>query len=127
MVSKSASAKAKAEQWSLATDEWTSSAGWGLMGMLALTDKTLPDGYFEPLLKTIERTIHGAPNRTRYAMNNVLISIGSRSANLEKLATAAAGRIGTVEVDHGETGCLTPDAAPYIQRVLARKGHLLGA
>jgi len=31
---------------------------------------------------------------------------------------AAAKRIGKVEVDHGETGCKTPDAAAYIRKVL---------
>ncbi|HXV96609.1 MAG TPA: DNA alkylation repair protein [Gaiellaceae bacterium] len=37
-----------------------------------------------------------------------------------ELAPEPAGRIGTVEVDHGETGCKTPAAAPYIERALAR-------
>ena len=30
-------------------------------------------------------------------------------------------RIGKVEVDHGETYCKTPDAAPYIERASKRK------
>ena len=34
---------------------------------------------------------------------------------------AAARRIGTVEVDHGETGCKTPDAEPYIKKTLAHR------
>ena len=45
-------------------------------------------------------------------MNNALINIGVRNPKLEKIAIAAAGRIGTVEVDHGETCLLyTSDAA----------------
>lgn len=36
----------------------------------------------------------------------------------ERLETA--GRIGTVEVDHGETGCKTPAARPYIEKMWAR-------
>jgi hypothetical protein len=40
---------------------------------------------------------------------------------LEKMGTAAASRIGKVEVDHGETGCKTPDAIPYIKKAAARK------
>jgi hypothetical protein len=35
---------------------------------------------------------------------------------------AAAARIGPVEVDHGETGCKTPDAAAYIKRGSDRHG-----
>ena len=42
-------------------------------------------------------------------MNGALISIGIRNAKLEKLAIAAAKRIGKVEVDHLETSCKTPD------------------
>lgn len=32
-----------------------------------------------------------------------------------------AARIGKVEVDHGETGCKTPDAAVYIRKTLERR------
>ena len=32
----------------------------------------------------------------------------------------AARRIGEVHVDHGETGCKTPDAAAYIQKMADR-------
>jgi len=57
----------------------------------------------------------------RNAMNNALIAIGIRNPHLEKKAIAAAQKIGKVEVDHGETGCKTPDAIPYIQKSLDRK------
>ena len=30
-----------------------------------------------------------------------------------------AGRIGTVEVDHGETSCKTPEAVSYIKKTVA--------
>jgi hypothetical protein len=33
----------------------------------------------------------------------------------------AAQRIGAVEVDHGETGCKTPDAAAYIAKARAHR------
>ena len=52
-------------------------------------------------------------------MNQALISIGLRSPSLRKAAVAAAGRIGKVEVDHGETSCQTPDAAAYIAKAAA--------
>ncbi len=72
-------------------------------------------------MKTIEREVHGRPNRVRYSMNSALIAIGMRNATLERRAIAAARRIGKVEVDHGETGCKTPDPIPYIQRAKARR------
>ena len=43
-----------------------------------------------------------------------VVLIGCRSAAFRKAATAAAKRIGKVEVDHGETSCETPDAAAFI-------------
>ena len=49
-------------------------------------------------------------------MNSALIGIGMRSDSLERKAIAVARRIGTVVVDHGLTGCKTPDAASYIPK-----------
>ena len=53
-------------------------------------------------------------------MNSAVIAIGSRSPQMRELALAAAARIGKVTVDHGQTGCQTPDAASYIRKVAAR-------
>jgi 3-methyladenine DNA glycosylase AlkD len=108
-------ARQKAERWTKAKGEWTSSAGWNVLAMLS-ADDGLPDAFFEPWLATIEAGIEKAKNRTRYAMNNALIAIGMRSDALAKQAVAAAQRIGAVEVDHGETGCKTPDAVAYVPK-----------
>jgi hypothetical protein len=67
----------------------------------------------------VESKIHTSKNWVKYAMNNALINIGVRNSVLEKKAIAAAKRIGVVEVDHGETGCKTPDAAAYIKKTAA--------
>jgi hypothetical protein len=57
-------------------------------------------------------------------MNNALIAIGTRNAKVEKKALEAAKMIGKVEVDHGETGCKTPDAAEYIKKARVwKKSH----
>ena len=65
--------------------------------------------------------IHGAGNRTRHSMNGALIAIGARNERLRAEAEAASGRIGIVVVDHGETGCVTPAAVPYIAKIWDRK------
>ena len=57
----------------------------------------------------------------RAAQDGALIAIGVRNDKLEKLAVAAAKRIGTVEVNHGDTDCKTPDAVPYIAKTKARR------
>ena len=120
-VGKTALAFDKAEQWTRSEAEWAGRAGWHLVAHLALKDPDLPDAYFTAHLATVEREIHTRKNRVRDAMNNALIAIGIRNDALEEQALAAAARIGKVEVDHGETGCKTPDAAPYIRRTLARR------
>ena len=86
-----------------------------------MDDDGLPDEYFERFLSTIESDLHGSPNRVRHEMNSALIAIGIRNPALEEKALAAAARIGKVKVDHGETGCKTPEAAGYIKKAKERK------
>ncbi|MEZ5354392.1 MAG: DNA alkylation repair protein [Bryobacteraceae bacterium] len=111
----------KRKQWTASRQEYVAQAGWDLVALAAMHDAEAGDGYFEQQLDTIEKRIHKAPNRVRHAMNGALIAIGIRNAHLEKLAVAAAKRIGKVEVDHGETSCVTPDAVAYIAKTKARK------
>ncbi len=122
LIGKTAFAQEKAEAWIKSKDEWVGRTGWNLVGGLAMNQENkLPDSYFEQMLMKIEKEIHGAKNFTRHAMNMTLICIGARSTNLRKKAEAAAGRIGKVIVDHGETDCKTPEAIPYIAKMWARK------
>ncbi len=108
--------QANMARWIDADHEWLESVGWGLLSHLANNEPALPDSFFEPYIARIEREIHGAKNWVRYAMNFTLIAIGSRNDALQAVATAAAERIGKVHVDHGQTGCKTPDAASYIRK-----------
>ena len=59
-------------------------------------------------------------------MNGALIAIGARNERLRAEAEAASGRIGIVVVDHGETGCVTPSALPYIAKIWDRKAARAG-
>jgi len=114
-------ARGLAERWVREPAEFVAQAGWSMVARLALHDQRVPEAYFEKFLPRIQRTIHKAENRARYAMNNALIAIGSRSDELEREALAVAKAIGPVEVDHGETGCKTPDAVPYIKKSRAHR------
>jgi len=113
----SAYAMKKMQQWTRSTDEWTSSAGWIIMAAMA-SDRGHADNFFDPYLTRIEKEIHEAPNRTRYAMNGAVIAIGCRGGAATTKAVTVAKRIGTVQVDPGETGCETPEAASYIKKAL---------
>ena len=109
------------EQWTRSGDEMTACTGWHTLASIARQDNRLPDAYFEKYLETIESKIHTGKNWAKYAMNNALINIGVRNRALEKKAIAAARRIGKVEIDHGETGCKTPDAAAYIKKTVSHR------
>jgi len=115
--------RARMERWTASARDWTSQAGWDLMGYLASTDAStdtsLDDAFFLAAIERIEREIDTAGNRTRHTMNGALIAIALRDDALREAAVAAAGRIGPVTVDHGETGCVTPGAIPYIEKSLA--------
>ncbi|MFL6231886.1 MAG: DNA alkylation repair protein [Thermoanaerobaculia bacterium] len=108
-------------RWIASDAEWTASAGWRILAHVAMNEDGLPDEYFERFLATIERDLHGSPNRVRHQMNNALIAIGIRNPSLQEKAEAAAKRIGKVEVDHGETDCKTPEAIGYIRKSVERK------
>ncbi len=109
------------DRWLDSENEWVCSCAWALMANVSLADNELPDEFFEPFVETVEAGIHGAANRVRHEMNGALIAIGTRSDALAQLATEAAERIGKVDVDHGQTGCKTPDAVPYIPKARAHR------
>ncbi|KAF0241904.1 MAG: hypothetical protein FD180_4194 [Planctomycetota bacterium] len=112
-------ARAKADAWLASKDEWLRCSGWLLAGTMSMRDEATPDSWFSGRLAEIEKSIRSAPNEERGAMNQAVIAIGCRNASLRKVATAAAKRIGKVEVDHGDTSCKTPDAAQYIDKTWA--------
>jgi len=121
LVRQSPFVRAKASAWAKSRNDWIGQVSWTLVAFLAMSEESLTEAEFARLVQTIQKSIHTRKNRTRYAMNNALIAIGIRSANLKQKALRAAGEIGTVEVDHGETGCKTPDAAQYILKSWIRK------
>lgn len=114
--------KAKAEKWLRAKDEATRTAGWCTVGAMAMIDESTEDSWFIDRLAEIEKclTTAATPNRHRYVMNNALIAIGCRNAALRKAATAAAKRLGTIEIDHGDTACKTPDAIERLEKTWDR-------
>jgi 3-methyladenine DNA glycosylase AlkD len=109
-------------KWCESSNPMQQQFGWTVIAALAghVADPGL-DEFFATCLTVIEHDLQSSENFTRYAMNNALIAIGGRNEKLKKLALAAAKRIGKVEVDHGETGCKTPEAAAYIQKMWSRK------
>lgn len=111
----------RALAWIDADHEWIETAGWSVLGHLALAKGGPDDEAFATLLPRIEREIHGAKNRVRYTMNGLLAGIGLRSEALRLEAVPVAERVGYVEVDHGPTACETPLATTVIAKGWARR------
>ncbi len=120
VAAKHPSAKTIMGECMKAKGDFVQQVGWDIAAVLSMDGK-MSDAEAEALLEKIEAVIHKSPNRTRHAMNGTVIAVGLRGPAFKKKAIATARRIGKVEVDHGETGCITPDAEPYILKAVARK------
>lgn len=121
LVGKTPFVDEKIDRWCALKSEWRAATGWNLVAGAAMSQEEIDDGYFASCLDEIVSDIKNVPNRVRHSMNQALICIGVRNPALRKKALAAAKKVGKVEVDHGETGCRTPDAAAYIGRTLAHR------
>lgn len=123
LAAKSPHRDSRADKWVRSRAEFTAHAGWALVGNQAMNETERPDAYFVERLGEIEAGMATAPNRTRHAMHMTLIAIGGRSKGLRRRAAAASKRLGTPEVDHGQTSCKTPDAIPYLDKMWQRKAE----
>ena len=122
LLGRSPIAEATMRAWMKSRDEFRREIGYGIF-CVRLKDNpgSCSEVDAEKILTTIEKEIHRSPNWARYSMNNALISIGIYMPELRAKAIEIAGRIGKVNVDHGETNCKTPDAIPSIKKASTRK------
>jgi 3-methyladenine DNA glycosylase AlkD len=122
LVARSPVADGTMRAWMKSRDEDFREMGYGILSARLKDDpEAISDADALKILATIGTEIHGSPNRARHAMNGALIAIGVFKPALRGHAIEAARRIGRVEVDHGETGCKTPDAAAAIEKGSKRK------
>lgn len=122
LLARGPSADATMRAWMKSKEECQREIGYGILGVrLRDHPESISDEDAKKILATIEKEIHRSPNWVRYAMNGALISIGVYKPALRKEAIEVAGRVGKVEVDHGETNCKTPDAVSYIEKASKRR------
>ena len=119
LCSQTPHARRLSDAWRDSPAEWTASTGWFIVTCTAEDPDVWSVQELRGLLRQIETEIAERPNRVRHEMNGALIVIALRDGNLRRSVLAAAGRIGPVKVDHGQTGCKTPEVAPYVERTLA--------
>lgn len=123
LVARTPYATRKMTAWTRAASEWVGRSGWRLVAHGALGQFEVDDAQLQDFLARIEKGIRRSRNKVRDAMNGALIAIGGRGGKLERAAIATARRVGRVEVDHGDTDCVTPDAVSYIRRMKAHRAR----
>jgi 3-methyladenine DNA glycosylase AlkD len=122
LVAKSKHGMSKFKKWSKSKKETTRQCGYGVLASMLRDDAAqVSDELCLETLTRIEAEIHSSPNRARQVMNTTVMAIGIYKPKLQTKAIATARKIGKVDVDHGETGCKTPDAEAYIKKAAARK------
>lgn len=84
---------AKAVEWSTREDEWVRRAGFVLVAVLAVHDKTATDQAFLKLLPVIERAASDERPFVHKAVNWALRQIGKRNRALNVAAIVSAERI----------------------------------
>lgn len=114
-------ARALSDSWRDDPGEWPASVGWFIVMCTAEDPDVWSVEELQALLDQIEAEIGERPNRVRHEMNGAMIVIALRDGRLRRSVLAAAARIGPVKVDHGQTGCKTPEVAPYVERTLAHR------
>ncbi len=109
-------------KWIQSDIETIASAGWGTLAYYAAVheDEKLDTKTYIKLLDTVEKEVHGAQNRVRYAMNGFVIAIGTYVEALTEKSKEVAKKIGKVTVNVGGTACKVPLASDYIDKVIAK-------
>lgn len=108
------------KEWLQSSNERLLASGWTLLGRLSDLDLSFSEQELLRGIGEIEKTIHAVANEVRSDMNRTLITIGGRSIALRKAVVAAAKRIGSVQVNHGDTACKTPQIEESLQKAWAR-------
>ncbi len=80
-----------------------------LKGKHVYTEKQLED-----FLAQIEMTIKNEKNCVKESMLYSLHRIGTANKDLHKKTIAVCKKIGKIEVDYGDTSCVTPDPLKYL-------------
>lgn len=114
-----------ADKWIASGEELRMSAGWSCYCWLL---GNRPDGEFSEdkiagMLALVERTIHDAPERAKYAMNNFMYTVAVSYLPLHDKAVETAKTVGPVEVKRDKTKSKLIHAFENIQKAVD-KGQL---
>lgn len=114
-----------ADRWIASDIELKMSAGWSCYCWLL---GNRPDDEFSKekiaaMLDLVASTIHDAPERTKYAMNNFIYTVGVSYLPLHEKAVTIAKEVGPVEVNGNNNKTKLLDASVNLQKAID-KGQL---
>lgn len=99
-------AQVVADRWIASGEELKMSAGWSCYCWLlgSRKDSEFNESKLSAMLDQVAATIHDAPERAKYAMNNFLYTVAVSYVPLHDKAVATAKAVGPVEVNKGGKG-----------------------
>jgi len=111
-------------KWIESDKEFVVVSGWSALSSIVSVrqDEELDLNQLKSLIDRVVKGIHTSPNKVKQAMNNFVISTGCYVAPLTEDALKAAGKIGKITVDVGDTDCKIPAATEYINKLKAKGG-----
>lgn len=109
-----------ADRWIASGEELRMSAGWSCYCWLlgSRLDSEFSKAKLAAMLDLVEQTIHQAPERAQYAMNNFIYTVGVSFLALYEQAVETAKRVGLVEVSDGKGKTKSISAAANIQKAV---------
>jgi len=117
-----------ANKWVESEDEYTLRHAYTIIFMLAKENGFMKDEVFIKYLNKIGEGIEKAPNRAKETMLYSILNIGRRSKNLNKLAIELMMKLGgSVHIDHGSTGGVTPNVLDILKIVQKTEGYIFFA
>ncbi|MED1782795.1 DNA alkylation repair protein [Brevibacillus fortis] len=114
-----------ADQWITSGEELRMSAGWSCYCWLLgnRPDREFSESKIASMLETVKNKIHDSPERTKYAMNNFIYTVGTSYSPLHDKAVEVAKEVGPVEVQKDKAKSKFLNAFDNIQKAVS-KGQL---
>lgn len=111
-----------ADKWIASGEELRMSAGWSCYCWLlgSRPDDEFSENKLARMLETVEKTIHGAPERTKSAMNNFIYTVAVSYLPLHHQAVETAKTVGPVELKKDNKKSSFLKASENIQKTLDR-------
>ncbi|WP_019913542.1 DNA alkylation repair protein [Paenibacillus sp. HW567] len=111
-----------ADKWIASGEELRMSAGWSCYCWLLgnRPDSEFSESKLSGMLEQVQQTIHESPERTKYAMNTFIYTVGVSYLPLHDKAVSIAAAVGPVEVKRDKKKSSFLNASENIQKAIAR-------